>query len=223
MTLLELIQRFRSDAFDLEQPYLFADSDITHWLNDAVSEAATRGRLIHECVNPAVCTIAVLPGVSVYPLHEALYEIEYICLFDEPIPSRAETLVKVSQETLSDRWHDWRTRTGRPEYVVQHDTTIRLSPTPTNAAVINLEGYRVPLVPMVLDDDKPEISVIHHEQLIQWALYKAFSKPDGETFDPGRAEKAEYNFTDYFGERPSSNLRRRTREDVPHSVKPHDI
>ena len=223
MTLLELIQRFRVDAFDLEQPYLFADSDITHWFNDAVKEAAIRGRLIHESVNPLVCTINVLPGVSVYPLHEALYEIECIYLFDAPMPTRAERLYQISQEDIADRWHDWRTRTGRPEYAIQHDTSIRLSPTPTNAAVIKMEGYRIPLVPMILDSDRPEVNIIHHEQLIQWALYKAFSKPDGETFDPSRAAIAEQNFTDYFGIRPNSNLRRSTREDIPHTVKPFDL
>ena len=81
MNLAELIQQFRIDAFDLEQPYLFSDDEVTRWLNAAEKEAAIRGRLIHEAVNPLVCTIEVLPNVSVYPLHEAVYEIEYICLF----------------------------------------------------------------------------------------------------------------------------------------------
>lgn len=223
MTLLELVQRFREDAFDLVQPYLFDDSNIKHWFNDAVKEAAIRGRLIHESVNPLVCTIQVLPGISVYPLHDSLYEIECIFLFDAPMPTRPETIYQISQEDLSDIWYDWRTRTGRPEYAIQQDTSIRLSPTPVNEGVISMEGYRTPLAPMVLDSDRPEININHHEQLIQWALYKAFSKPDGETFDPSRAAIAKQEFTDYFGERPNSNLRRSTREDVPHSVKPFDL
>ena len=223
MTLLELIQRFRVDAFDLEQPYLFEDADVTHWLNDAVKEAAIRGRLIHEAVNPLVCSIAVSPDVAIYPLHESVCEIEYLCLFNEPAPTRAEDLYQISQEDMSARWHDWRFRTGRPEYVIQQDKTIRLVPTPTQTAVIHLECYRTPLAPMTLDDDRPEINITHHEQLIQWALYKAFSTPNGETFDPSRAELAKTEFTNYFGERPSANLRRSTREDVPHTVKPFDI
>src|SRR5699024_7716200 len=96
--------------------------------------------------------------------------------------------------------------------------TIRLVPTPTQAAIIHLECYRTPLAPMILDDDRPEINTTHHEQLIQWALYKAFSTPNGETFDPNRADLAKTEFTAYFGERPTSNLRRSTREDVPHTV-----
>lgn len=69
-------------------------------------------------------------------------------------------------------------------------------------------------------DDVPEIAAIHHEYLVQWALYRAFSVPDTETFDPNRAAIAEREFTQYFGLRPDSDLRRITREDTPHEVEP---
>lgn len=55
----------------------------------------------------------------------------------------------------------------------------------------------------------------HHPHLVEWALHKAFSVPDAEFFDPNRAQIAEAKFIDYFGERPDSDLRRITREDVP--------
>ncbi|RPP87255.1 hypothetical protein IPC1125_34030, partial [Pseudomonas aeruginosa] len=54
--------------------------------------------------------------------------------------------------------------------------------------------------------------------LVQWALHRGFSIPDMESFDPNRAALAEAAFTAYFGERPDSDLRRITREDVPHHV-----
>ena len=56
----------------------------------------------------------------------------------------------------------------------------------------------------------------HHEHLIDWALHKAFSVVDSETFDSQRAELAEAAFTRYFGPLPDSDLRRTTRMDVPH-------
>ena len=86
--------------------------------------------------------------------------------------------------------------------------------------VLQLEGYRVPLSAMQNDTDKPEINQIHHVHLIQWALHKAFSVPDSEFFDPNRSALAEQQFTDYFGPRPDSDLRRITREDIPHNVIP---
>ena len=68
------------------------------------------------------------------------------------------------------------------------------------------------------DTAAPEISELHHEHLVNWALHKAFSIPDAEGFDPQRAQDAERDFTEYFGIRPDSDLRRITREDVPHTV-----
>lgn len=221
MILSELIRRFRVAAFDNEQPYLFADQDITDWLNDAVKEAAIRGRLIHESSNPLVCNIAVLPTVASHLLHEAIYEIDSLHWVSAISPERAEPIYLTSQEDMADIWHDWRTRDyDTPEYAIQGDTSIRLVPAPREAGVLHIEGYRIPLAPMVLDTDRPEINIIHHEYLIQWALHKGFGIPDSEVFDMNRSALAEQEFTDYFGKRPDSDLRRITREDVPHVVKP---
>ena len=221
MILSELIRKFRVAAFDMEQPYLFSDEDITDWLNDAVKEAAIRGRLIHDSTTTGVCTISTQPNVSVYALHESLYEIDSIHWLSADDPYNTNSLSLISQEEMGDIWSDWRTRDhSTPKYAIQYDTGIRLVPAPREAGVIALEGYRTPIAPMVLETDRPEINIIHHEYLIQWALHKGFSVPDAETFDLNRAALAEQEFTEYFGERPDSDLRRITRHDTPHTVKP---
>ena len=223
MILSELIRRFRVAAFDNEQPYLFADEDITDWLNDAVKEAAIRGRLIHESSNPDVCVIPVLPDIDTYPLHEALYEIEHARHTYEVLPARWtnwDVVYQASQEEVLAGLPYVDKNGGAPAYLVQHDTHIQLYPMPARAGVIKISGYRTPIVPMVLETDRPEINIIHHEYLIHWALHKGFGIPDSEVFDMNRSALAEQEFTDYFGQRPDSDLRRITREDVPHVVKP---
>ena len=124
---------------------------------------------------------------------------------------------------LLDHYYDgenWRVKQGKPEHIIQDDTGIRLVPIPDVGGELQLEGYRVPLSAMQNDTDKPEINQIHHVHLIQWALHKAFSVPDSEFFDPNRSALAKQQFTDYFVPRPDSDLRRMTREDVPHVVQP---
>lgn len=166
-------------------------------------------------------------------LHPAFYEIEYLGY--EYIPAIAtydgeneHALTLISQEDMTGINPHWR-RNGHdfthlygdsPSYAVQHDTGIRLVPSPKYGGKLYVEGYRVPIRLMQADDDTPEINPIHHEYLVQWALYRGFSVPDTETFDPNRASLAENEFTCYFGERPDSDLRRITREDVPHTVEP---
>jgi hypothetical protein len=221
MRLEDLIRRFRVQANDKVEPYFNEDEDVIAWLNDAVSEACIRGRLLHESRDDAVCKIAVTAGASHYPLHPALYELSRIW-FKPADGSKGNSLSLTSVETL-DHLHgreNWTGLTDSPCLAIQDDTAIRLVPCPNIDGELQLEGYRVPLVYMQNDTDEPEINGLHHVHLIQWALAQAFSVPDAEFFDANRAAMAEQAFTEYFGQRPDSDLRRITREDVPHHVIP---
>ena len=216
MKLAELIKRFRTLAHDTVEPYFTSDDILTAWLNDAVSEAAIRGRLIHVSDDPAVCEIQVLSGSSRYDLHETLYELSRTW-FDPANGAIGRSVYLVSTETLDNTYYpDWRTMTGTPQFAVQDDTSIRLIPTPDVDGVLRLEGYCVPMVDMVLPTDAPKIHRAHHVHLVQWALHKAFSVPDTEFFDAERSAIALEDFENYFGLRPDSDLRRITREDKPH-------
>lgn len=221
MQLSQLIQRFRTLANDKVEPYFNDDESIIDWLNDAENEACIRGRLLHESRDDAVCKIAVTTGTSHYPLHPSLYELSRIW-FKPADSSRGDSVSLTSVETLNHLHgrENWTEYIGCPCLAVQDDTVIRLVPRPNLDGELQLEGYRVPLIAMEDDTDKPEINQIHHVQLIQWALHKAYSVPDSEFFDPNRSALAEQAFTDYFGPRPDSDLRRMTREDTPHVVQP---
>ena len=222
MQLGELIRRFRTQANDKVEPYFNEDEDVKDWLNDAVNEACIRGRLVHESQNNDVCKITVLIGSSRYQLHDSLYELTRIW-FKPSDGAKGQCLSLMSAELL-DHYYDgenWRVKQGNPEHIIQDDTGVRLVPIPIMDGELQLEGYRTPIAVMVEDTDTPvDLHKAHHPYLIEWALHKAFSVPDTEFFDPNRAQIAEAKFTEYFGDRPDSDLRRITREDVPHTVVP---
>lgn len=215
MNLEQLIRQFRTDADDAVIPYRASDEAVTGWLNEAEQEACIRGRLLHESGDQAVCQIAVIAGTAHYPLHPALYEIDYIA-FAPTGDTRHHPVKLLSREELDRIEPGWRERTGRPEYAIQGDTSIRLACTPETSGTLYVEGFRVPLDSLVNDNDEPEIHKSHHVKLIHWVLHRAFSVPDSETIDPARAQLAEAAFTACFGLRPDSNLRRATRQDVEH-------
>ena len=214
MTLEELIRRFRVLAMDNAQPYLFADEDVTDWLNDAQRQACIRGRLLREDANPAVCEIALTPGQRTYPLHKSVYEIINARIV--PVSGRSRPVFLASREWLDENMPGWRDDHGPAEFAIQDDTSIRVVGVITTGDKLVIECYRTPLKVLANDVDKPEIHEAHHEHLIQWALHKAFSVVDAETFDAQRSERAENEFTRYFGTLPDSDLRRVTRIDVPH-------
>lgn len=212
----DLVADFRATTQDKLEPFLFDTKDVARWLIEAEQEACIRGRLLHESANPAVCEIPLTAGVSSYPLHASLYEIDHLAVMQPGCMERC-TVKLVSQEWLDQRLNGWRDRTGTPEYAIQSDTSIRLVPRPDASAKLILEGYRLPLRGLTLDKaSKPEIFEAHHRHLVNWALHRAFSQPDSETLDLGRAGDAEAAFTAYFGQRPDSDLRRITQEDGPH-------
>lgn len=221
MTLADLIAAYRTDANDKAAPYFASDEEVAGWLNEAVAEAAIRGRMIHESEAATVCQIAVVAGTASYATHPALYELTHIAFRPAGATGRSHIFL-ASTEHLDSVAREWRDAEGAPEFAVQTDTDLRLVPRPTEAGTLLLEGYRIPLEPMTLadkDSDTPEIKAAHHRHLVYWALHRGFSIPDTEAFDPNRAALAEREFSRYFGLRPDAELRSETREDVPHTVK----
>ena len=219
MTLEDLIRRFRLRATDVAEPHLFADQDVIDWLNDAEEQACVRGRLISEDELEAVCSIPLTPGTHTYALNPLVYEI--ISLWIKPASGRKRPVTLRSREWLDHHLPEWRESTRPAEIAIQDDTTVRIVGAVEAGDTLELECYRLPRRPMANDTDKPEIHLAHHQHLIDWALHRAFSVPDAETFDQRRADLAERAFTEYFGLLPDADMRRITRHDVVHHNRVH--
>lgn len=218
MNLEGLIRRFRVKTRDRQEPFLFSDEEVTDWLNDAQEQACIRGRLILEDANEEVTIIDLTPGTGAYPLHEGVCEIVSAhILWRGMNRDDIKPLGLVSREWLNRYKPNWREDNNPAEYAIQDDTRIRIVGTFPADAWMQLECYRLPLYPMISDADEPEIHKAHHEHLIDWALHEAYSIPDTEVFDPEKARRAKAEFTAYFGLPPDSDMRRMTREDVPHA------
>lgn len=221
MTLQGLIAAFRVQANDKVEPYFWSDEEVASYLNHAQKEAAIRARLIYEVLDKDICSIDVIKGQPIYSLNPMLYELSHVS-FKANSDNQGSRISIMSPEDMDGLCGtDWRERSGSPRFAVQADKWLRLAPIPDADGLLFIEGYRTPKQMNLVDADtvSPEISELHHEHLINWALHKAFSIPDAEGFDPARSDQAERDFTEYFGIRPDSDLRRITREDVPHHVK----
>ena len=215
MTLDDLIRRFRVRANDMAQPHLFADQDVIDWLNDAEEQACVRGRLLREDALPEMCRIVLEAGKSTYKLHQKLYEISHLRVLPQNGGRSRHLLIK-TREWLDAEMPDWRDSNRPAMFAIQDDISLRVVGQVDDGDVLALECYRLPLKPMEADNSKPEIHIAHHDHLIDWALHRAFSVPDAETFDPNRAALAEQAFTRYFGPLPDSDMRRITRHDQQH-------
>lgn len=224
MNLEELIRSFRALSRDKykgngQTDLLTLDEDLKEWLNEAQDEACVRARLIREESLAEVCRIPLTVGTHTYALHPSVYEIISIRLLPgNGMPSRElELRTREWLDAYDCGWRDWDTRGRIPaQFVIQDDTSIRITGYSELDDQLVLECYRLPLEPMCRDNDEPEIHTAHHRKLVQWALYRAFGVPDSDLFDPDRSEKANREFTAHFGLPVDADLRRSTRIDVPH-------
>lgn len=216
MDLDGLIEQFRREADDRVAPYLWSDEDVTAWLDEAEEEAAIRACLLREVELQSICQVEVTAEQYFYTLHP---KVLYV-LHAEFVPdgdTRAHILKVVTRDTMNRLEPGWRyTPSGIPRYLV-HEPSQRavLCPPPAVDGLLNIEVQRLPLDSME-NTGGPEIGEAHHRHLVDWALFKAFSKPDAETIDKGRAVMAEDRFNAYFGLRRDAQLGRDHAADKPH-------
>ena len=214
MILEQLQASFYEDAHDKEARKFWSLDVVASHLSEAQQEAAIRGRLLY--FDDEFGEVATTAGTASYRLDQRIFEIVHAS-WAPAGTTRFDRLYIASVEEMDSRCSDWRSeRSHRPEYLIHMDTQVRLPGVQTRDGTLKLEGYRLPLKPLTQPTDKPEINVAHHRHLVNWALYRAFSKVDAECFDPNRAAIAYAAFERYFGLRPDSNLNKWTRTDLPH-------
>jgi len=213
MTMAELIASFRTDADDLVVPYLWSDADLKRWANEAEQEACLRAKLLFDASTTAVCQIAIVAATTGYALHAKVHDVEHARIIDSAgLVTKLKLIDRIELERTRP---DWRYETRAPLALIRYDGRIEVDCIPDAAYTLRLEVHRLPLVDMATDSDTPEIAAIHHRQLVNWMLHRAYAKPDSETRDPGKSSQAEAAFTRIFGVRPDADLRRAQQANRP--------
>ena len=212
MELTDIIAEFRRRADDAAAQPFYDDDAIAKWASEAEREACIRARLLFDDSTADVTQYAIAIGQAIVQLHPSI-DVIASASFTPDGSTRVQQMDLVGIDYVKEQC-DWSTRTSnRPCHLVHLDRgQARIWPTPSIAGTLNLEVYRLPLYDLEDDGDEPEIDSDHHEGLLDWVLFRAYSVKDGELGDPSRASAALADFTDRFGERPDADSRRRQRE-----------
>lgn len=208
MNLGQLRDRGRSVTQDLERPYLWSDDDWRDYFNEAADEAAIRARLIEN--DQIEVDVTAGDAYADYPEHVWAVQRVYF---------GGKRLILTDRETLdAAEAAGWEDRQGEPQSCYEVGGRLRFYPVPVVSGAARLVAFCVPAVPMANDEDEPQLRQRLHSQLLDWALFLAYSKKDADTFDANLAATHAAAFEKVFGPRPDEKAMRRKRINVRRSV-----
>lgn len=199
MTLTELIDLYREQSFDKADPPFCSDALLTIYANEAQNEACRRGDLLRDA-SSAICTIAFAADDESVALDPLILEIQRAKVNGKQVS------VSTSDE-MEDELPNWDedTRRDDPQRLIQGVTTGRLFlwPRPSASGTIKLTVRRLPLEPMANDADEPEINPALHMSLVEWMLFRAYSREETEMYNDTKASLCKSRFIAEFGDKAS--------------------
>lgn len=201
MKVSELITVFRREADDTAQPYLWSDPELIEFAADAEYEACRRARLITDQTTTAICQIAVTAGNPSLTLDSRVLFVRRAKIDGQDQPLRS-----VDYRDLDEQVPGWEDLEGTPRAFVRNLETgkIRLYRSPDADCTLRLRVVRLPIQRLTTKEQTPEIHERFHRSLVQWMLFRAFSKKDTQTQDDQRAATALALFEQEFGQRSSA-------------------
>lgn len=197
MTLEELTALYRAQSQDTEEPYFCSNELLALYASEAQEEACRRGMLLRDAASP-LCTVNYAPGDETIALDARIVKVIRAFVDGYPVDVVGESQMDAFMPT-------WRAQSTaiRPSKLVAGVTvgSLHLWPIPSQASQIKLHVLRLPLKRLVNDADKPEIRQEAHPALVEWMLYRAYSRADVDLGDPTKAATALRKFVAEFGEK----------------------
>ncbi|RST54108.1 DUF6682 family protein [Variovorax sp. DXTD-1] len=197
MTLEELIAAYRDEADDHADPPFCSDSQLVRFANEGQIEAARRAFVLADSTS-AMCTIGYAANDETITLDPRILQVRSASIGNEEV--RLSTV-----EQVGCTWPYWRTDTARnvPLYLIRGLDTgkLHLYPRPAVSGTIQLAVYRLPLTTLENDSDEPELRPEWHQSLVDWMLYRAYSRRDSEQIAPQLSAEALARFEAEFGRR----------------------
>lgn len=206
MTLDDLIKQYRADALDQGRAVGGGDTDVfcsnellTTYANEAQVEACRRGQLLRDSVSP-MCRIAFLAGAETVDLDSRVVRILRAFINGQEVGE-----ISVDEMDCYHPGWQFQERQDVPQRLVAGMTTgkLHLWPRPAADGELRLTVQRLPLKPMRICMDKPEIRPELHFALVHWMLYRAYGREDTDMHNDTKAAVALAKFEAEFGRKAS--------------------
>ena len=194
MNIGQILNQFRLSIGDTEQPYLYEDDEIIDYINESIEEVGRRTKFFRKTdfndVN-FLGRINIISGTIDYEFSSRIIKINAI--FD----NNGNEIPVVDYRDMPS---NWRTVTGSNiEKIVvgQNNYGLSIYPKVTSGHLIMNINY----IPEYLSglNSVPLIPEQWHRKLIDFILYKAYTKNDSESQNLDKADKHLEKFIKNFG------------------------
>lgn len=202
MTSDELHDLFRRDVVDTRKPYLWSDTEVFAYMNDAYTMFVRLTKGVSDFTSEATKVLAY-EGSNSVDLHPSIMQIRTATLADG---TDVRVLNAQDQTNMIDEDYGILRRinvldtVGRIRYLVigMERGKGRVVNIPDVDAEISLVIERLPLKPITdFGQELSDVEPHHHIHLMKWMEHLAYSKPDLETFNKARSEQKETAFKEY--------------------------
>lgn len=209
MEVAALKSLFRSDVRDVAVPYLWSDTEVWSYIDEAQNQfCRLRGGIADAGSElPGITRLFIDTGDRRVALSSKVLEIREARSYPT---GRIVNVVSVEDARFRLRADDYGFNLGssfnprpgpvRSLVIGESEGFLRLADVPTEPTVIDLSVFRLPLVGVGSDNDVLEIDHHHHRSLLYWMKHLAHQKQDAETFDRGRSQENMVLFMAYCEE-----------------------
>jgi hypothetical protein len=206
MNATELSDYFRSQVRDEVDPYLWSDSEILVYMNEAQKMFIRLTNGIYD-VTSVACTVAVTAGQKYSTLHPTVLEIRKAYYVDPATSYKRELRIISLADTNSLSSVDYgiyhnpgiQDTPGEVSYMVvgEERGKVRWINVPVADATVTLAIARLPLTSLSDIQLTLEVPDEHHVSLIEWMKHLAYNKQDGDAYDPKTSTESEMRFRAY--------------------------
>ena len=195
MNLKELIALYRAQSGDDNDPYFCDDPLLTLYANEAQVEACRRGQLL-----VSTSLVVLEAGKELLKLDPAAIKVMRAFVNRQPVSV-------LSVQDMDALHPGWQFDSPQPQttHLVSGVTTgaLHLWPCPSAQAEVLMTVQSLPSKRLCTDRDTPEIRPEAHAALVDWMLYRAYSRMDTDLYNDAKAAIALQQFEAEFGSKAS--------------------
>jgi hypothetical protein len=197
MKVSDLIADFRDEADDTKKPQLWSDARLLRYADDAQREAARRARLFLDSDTPAITRVRIRAGTSVGALDPRVIYVRRSRVQGE------DCMLVPTYRRDMDFCIGWEQESGTPSRIIRDwgSQRVKVYPMPVVDTTLVLQVIREPLATLESLDDELEIPARYQRGLVDWMLFRAYSKRDagGDAAENKLALYYDARFTAEFG------------------------